>query len=195
MLIFILIIFCLEVLIYAWSAWTATFKNDNYFAISHQLIFQKCARNSGRVSAILNLVIVLMLGYFGLKQIYFDKAKFDIFFNLVTILSINHLIHFFYISRNFKRKSLKIKFSQEKRGIFTYICITLFPIFIWYFKNLNAVLYICIILHLLNVSYVFVLALKTKIRYKSKITIHNRFGIIATIAAWIFVVCSIFVSF
>ncbi len=192
---FILIIFCLEVLIYVWSAWTANLKKDNYFAISHQVIFEKCARNSGRVSALLNLVILLVVGYFGLKQIYSDKEKFDIFFNLITILTINHLIHFFYISRNFKRKSLKIKLSQEKRGIITYICITLFPILIWYFKNLNIVLYICIMLHLLNVSYVFILALKTKIRYKSKITIHNRFGIIATIAAWIFVVFRIFVPF
>ncbi len=193
MLYFIAVIICLEVLIYLWSAWTASLKKDNYFAISHQLIFEKCARNSGRVSAILNLVIVLMIGIFGLKRIYFEKVNFDIFFNLVTILAINHLIHFFYISQNFKRKSLKIKLAQEKRGIFTYICITLFPIFIWYFKNLNTVLYACIILHLLNVSYVFLLALKTKIRYKSKITIHNRFGIIATIVAWIFVVYRVFV--
>lgn len=194
MLNFILIIFCLEVLIYVWSALTATLKKDNYFAISNELIFEKCARNSGRVSALLNLVISIMLGYFGLKQIYFEEANFDIFFNLATILAINHLIHFFYISRNFKRKSLKIKLSAEKRGIFTYICITLFPIFIWYFKNLNALLYICIMLHLLNVSYVFILALKTKIKYKSKITIHNRFGIIITIAAWILVVYRVFVE-
>jgi hypothetical protein len=191
---YILIIFCLEVLIYAWSACTATLKKGNYFAISSQLIFEKCARNSGRVSAILNLTIILMLGYFGLKQIYSDKANHDIFLNLVTLLTINHLIHFFYISQNFKRKSLKIKLAQEKRGIFTYICITLFPIFIWYFKNLNALLYICIMLHLLNVSYVFILALKTKIKYKSKITIHNRFGIIITIAAWILVVYRVFVE-
>lgn len=193
MLNFILIIFCLEVLIYGWSAFTATLNKGNYFAISHQLIFEKCARNSGRVSAILNLLIVLMLGYFGLKRIYSEQANFDIFLNLITILTINHLIHFFYISRNFKRKSLKINFSAEKRGIITYICITLFPIFIWYFKNLNVMLYISIILHLLNVSYVFVLALKTKIKYNSKITIHNRIGIIATIAAWIFVVYRAFI--
>ena len=190
---FILIIFCVEVLIYVWSAWTATLKKGNYFAIPHQIIFEKCARNSGRVSALLNLVIILVFGYYGLKQIFLDKSKYDIFFNLVTILTINHLIHFFYISQNFKRKSLKIKLSEEKLGIFTYICITLFPIFIWYFKDLNVVIYTCIMLHLLNVSYVFVMALNTKIRVKSKITIHNRIGIVATIVAWIFVVCRVFI--
>lgn len=190
---YILIILSLEVLIYIWAAWTATLQNGNYFAISHKLIFEKCARNSGRISAILNLVILLLLGYYGLKQIYSEKEYFDIFFNLITIFTINHLIHFFYISQNFKRKSLKIKLSEEKRGVFTYICITLFPIFIWYFNNLNTVVYICIILHLLNVSHVFVLALNTKIRVKSRITIHNRIGIIATIVAWIFVVYRIFV--
>lgn len=176
-----------------WAAWTATLENGNYFAITNKFIFEKCARNSGRLSALLNLVILLMLGYLGLKQIYSKKEYFDIFFNLVTIFTINHLIHFFYISQNFKRKSLKIKLSEEKRGVFTYICITFFPIFIWYFNNLNTAVYICIILHLLNVSHVFVLALNTKIWVKSKITIHNRIGMIATIVAWIFVVYRVFV--
>jgi len=186
--VFIVAIFCLEALIYLWSAWTAKQKDGNYFAISNKLIFEKCARNSGRVSAILNLIILFLIGYFGLNQIYSDKGNLDLFYNLITAFTINHLIHFLFITQNFTQKSKTIKLSDEKHGIFTFVCITLFPIFLWYFRNLNLALYIFIILHLFNVSYAFIDVLYNKIRVKSKVTLHNRLGIITTISAWIFIV-------
>jgi hypothetical protein len=192
---FIVAIFCLEIVIYFWSAWTATQKDGNYFAIPRKLIFEKCARNSGRISAILNLIILFFIGYFGLKQIYSENEKGAMFFSLVTIFTINHLIHFFYITQNFKQKSKVIKLSDEKHGIFTFVCITLFPIFLWYFKNLNLVLYTYIILHLFNVSYAFIDVLYNKIRVNSKVTSHNRLGIFATISAWIFIVYRIFIEY
>jgi hypothetical protein len=189
-----LIIFSLELIIYVWAVWTAKLKNDNYFAISNKQIFEKCARNSGRISAILNVIILLFVGYWGLEQIYLTKKHFDMFLILVNILTINHLIHFYYISRNFKRQSLKIKFKQEKRGIFTYICITAFPLFVWYFNHLNAVVYIIILLHLYNVSYVFVMALYSKITVNAQITIHNKLGMFVTTAAWAFLMYRVFVE-
>jgi hypothetical protein len=176
----------LELLIYLWAAWTSTLKNDNYFAISNQQIFEKSARNSGRASALLNAILLVYIGYWGLEQIYLSKERFDLFLVLANIIAINHLIHFFYISRNFKRQSLKIKFKQEKRGIFTYVCITAFPLFIWYFNRLNAPVYLLILLHLYNVSYVFVMALYSKITVNAKITIHNKFGMLVTTVAWLF---------
>ena len=188
-------ILCLEVAIYFWSTWTATLREGSYFSIQPTLIFAKCARNSGRVSAAINLIILLFIGYFGLKQIYFEKAKFDTFLNLVSLFTINHLIHFFYISQNFKRKSKTIKVSDEKHGIVTFVCITLFPIILWYFKNLNLVLYICIILHLFNVSYAFMDVLYNKIRVKSKRRNHNRFGIIVTTIACIYLMYRVFHEF
>ena len=188
-------ILCLEVAIYFWSAWTATLREGNYFSIQPILIFAKCARNSGRVSASLNLIILLFIGYFGLKQIYFEKAKLDTFLNLVFIFTINHLIHFFYISQNFKRKSKAIKVSDEKHGIFTFVCITLFPIILWYFKNLNLVLYVYIILHLFNVSYAFMDVLYNKIRVKSERRNHNKLGIIVSTVACIYLVYRVFQEF
>jgi len=192
--IFIAIIICLEVGIYFWAAWTATLKEGNFFAIPHKVIFQKCARNSGRVSLILNLIILSMIGYFGLKQIYVEKAKLHMFLILITLFTINHLIHFFFISRNFKQKSATINVSEEKHGIITFVCITLFPIILWSFKNLNMMLYTCIILHLFNVSYVFMDVLYNKIRWKSKISFHNRLGIIVTTVACIYVVYRVFLE-
>ena len=181
-----ILILALELIIYVWAVWTASLKNDNYFAISNKQIFEKCARNSGRVSAILNVIILVYVGYWGLEPIYRSRIQFDTFLTIVNILTINHLIHFFYISRNFKRQSLKIKFKQEKRGIFTYICITAFPLFVWYFTELNIEVYLFIVLHLYNASYVFAMALYSKITVNAKITIHNKLGMIVTTAAWIF---------
>ena len=192
---FIAIIACLEAGIYFWAAWTATLKEGNYFAIPHHLIFKKCARNSGRVSAALHLVILLMIGYFGLKQIYSEKTKLDMFLALITIFTINHLIHFFFISRNFKKNSKTINVSEEKHGIMTFVCITLFPIILWPLKNLNTALYIVIILHVFNVSFVFLDVLYNKIRCKSKVSIHNRFGILVTTLACLYVVYRVFLEF
>jgi hypothetical protein len=191
----IVIIFCLELIIYLWSVFSASLKDGNYFSISKKLVFEKCARNSGRISAILNLIILLMIGYWGLKKIYTDAEKFNLFLNIAIIFTINHLIHFLYITQNFKRKSKSIKLSDEKHGIFTFACITVFPIVLWYFKNLNTVLYIFIILHLCNVSYVFIDVLYNKVRVKAIVTYHNKIGIIATILAWVYIAISFFVKF
>jgi hypothetical protein len=86
-LFFVAIILCLEVVIYIWSAWTATLKGSNFFFIERAFIFDKCARISGRVSAILNLIILLLIGCFGLKQIYLEKTKLDIFLILITLFA------------------------------------------------------------------------------------------------------------
>jgi hypothetical protein len=194
MWIFIVTTFLLEALIYVWSVWSARQKNYNYFSISNKFIFEKCARNSGRVSAILNLIILLMIGYYGLNKIYSDKVIFIFFYNLIIAFTINHLIHFLFITQNFKQKSRTIKLSDEKHGIITFACITLFPIFLWYFKDLNLMLNIFIMLHLFNVSCAFVDVLYNKIRVKSKVTIHNKFGILATMLAWVYIAFRIFVE-
>lgn len=181
-----------ELFIYVWAAFTATLNKNNYFAINKRQIFEKSARNSGRFSALLNVVLLVFVGFWGPQQIFHNEKLFDSFQFLANIITINHLIHFFYISRNFKRQSLKIKFKQEKRGIFTYICITAFPLFIWYFNQLNAAVYIFIILHFYNVSYVFVMALYSKVTVNAKITIHNKMGMAVTTAAWLYMMIGLF---
>lgn len=185
----------LELLILLWAIWTATLSESNYLAIPRNKIFEKCARNSGRVSALLNVLILIMIGQNGLVKIYSSDETYSSFLNLVSLFTLNHLIHFGYISSNFKRQSLKLKLNEEKRGIFTYVCITIFPIFIYACRHLNLAIYLIILLHLYNVSYVFVMALYTKIRVKSKITIHNKFGMATTIASWMLLLYSVLMDF
>jgi hypothetical protein len=75
---------CLEVLIYLWANWTTTFDKSNFFAIEPQFVFDKCARIAGRISSVLILIPLLMVGYYGLKEIYRDEKKKDSFRILIT---------------------------------------------------------------------------------------------------------------
>ena len=91
----LLAIICyIEILIYLWAVWTASLDRSNFFAIETEFIFDKCARNSGRISAAIILISLLMVGYYGLKEIYRDNKKKDTFRVLITLFAFNHLIHF-----------------------------------------------------------------------------------------------------
>ena len=184
-------VICLEIAIYFWAVWTATLEESNFFAIEPEFIFNKSARNSGRVSSALNLIILLMIGYFGLKQIYFDETKKNKFRILITLFAVNHLIHFFYVFQNFKHHTMVLKISDNKHGLVTFICIVIIPIILWIVKKLNTVLYICIILHLFNVSYFIIDTFKDKIK-PDKPAYHNQFGIAVTSAACIYILYRIF---
>jgi hypothetical protein len=187
----ILLIICLEVMIYLWAYWTSTFDMGNFFAIDQAFIFDKCARNSGRVASAINLTILLMIGYFGLKQIYQDDIKMDIFRVLMTLFAVNHLIHFFYVFQTFKNHSLTINLSENQHGFITFICIQLVPVVLWSFKKLNKVLYISIILHVFNVSYFIMETFFNKIK-PDKPAYHNQFGIVVTSAACIYILYRVF---
>lgn len=190
-LLLIAFICCLEILIYLWAFWTSTLDKSNFFAIESEFIFDKCARNSGRVSSALNLIILLMIGYSGLKQIYHDDAKKDKFWILITLFAVNHLVHFFYVFQTFKHHTMTFNISENKHGFITFVCILLTPIILRAFKNLNNVLYICIILHLFNVSYFIMETFYNKIK-PDKPAYHNQIGIAVTSAACVYVLYRIF---
>lgn len=191
---FISIIVCLEICIYLWAFWTATFNESNFFAIEPKFIFDKCARNSGRVSSALNLILLLMLGHFGLKQIYREEAKTDTFRILITLFAINHLVHFFFLFQTFKQHAMALNISENKHGFITFICVLLVPVILWTCKNLNKVLYIAIVLHLLNVSYFIMETFYNKIK-PDKPAYHNQFGIVVTGAACVYMLYRIFREF
>lgn len=185
---------CLETVIYLWAFRTSTLDHGNYFAIEPEFIFDKCARNSGRVAASINLAILLMIGYFGIIHIYLDDKKKDKFRVLVTLFAINHLVHFFFVFQTFKHHTMALSISENLHGFITFICIQLFPIILWAFKNLNKVLYIAIILHLFNASYFIMETFYNKIK-PDKPAYHNQFGIVVTTVACIFILYRVFREF
>jgi hypothetical protein len=183
---FIVTILVVELVIYFWSVLTSTLKVDNFFAIEPAFIFDKCARNSGRVSSALNLYILLLIGYHGLFQIYADASKLKTFKQLISLFAINHLTHFLFVFQNFKHHQMALDVSENKHGFFTFLCITAFPIILWRFKKLNRGLYIALTLHLCNVSYFIMETFFNKIK-PDKPAYHNQVGIVITAAACVYI--------
>ncbi|RYM32117.1 hypothetical protein ERX46_15660 [Brumimicrobium glaciale] len=116
-------------------------------------VFAECARNSGRTSAAINLLVLIMLGLFGLKRIYHKNSLKDAFRVLITLFAINHLIHFVFVSFLFNSHSRELGIVEHLHGFITYICIVLLPIILWISKKLSKLLYLGIILHIINVTY------------------------------------------
>jgi len=174
-------IVCLEILIYLWAV----------LVTEPEFVINKCARNAGRASEALNLAILIIVGYFGLKQIYADEKKKDTFRILMTLFAFNHLIHFFFVYQNFKSHAMVLDISDNKHGFVTFICIAIMTIALWSFKNLNKIFYVCTLLHLFNVSYFIMDTLKNKIK-PDIITFHYKFGICITSSALLYILYRVF---
>lgn len=187
----IVLIFCVEVLIYLWAVWTASLDRSNFFSITEEFIFNKCARNSGRVSSAIILVTLLMVGYYGLKNIYQDDKKKDTFRILITLFAVNHLVHFFYVYQNFKHHAMPLSIAENLHGFITFICIIIMPVILWTVKNLNRVLYFAIILHLFNVSYFICKTFLGKVKPDHP-AYHNQFGIVVITAACLYILYRVF---
>lgn len=183
-------IICIELLVYLWAVWTTTLDRSNFFAIEPAFIFDKCARNSGRVSAALILLILLMLGYYGLKQVYGDNRKKDTFRILISLFSFNHLIHFLFLFLRFKSHGTELTINADKHGFITFIFIVISPFVLWANKNLNIPLYLGIILHLFNVSYFMNKTFLSKIK-PDQPAYHNQLGIVLLTLACFYVLYSI----
>nr|WP_294860384.1 hypothetical protein [uncultured Fluviicola sp.] len=171
----IILIICLEGIIFGWAIWTT----------ETGFVFDKCARNSGRVSSLINLVIICMVGYHGLKKIYSDEQKKDAFRVLMTGFTINHLIHFFYVFQNFKSHDLILGISENLHGFITFIFIVIVPVILWSVKRLTKLLYIFIPLHLMNVSYFIMETFYSKVKPESP-AYHNQLGILVTSVALLY---------
>lgn len=184
-------IICLEMAIYFWAVWTSTLDESNFFAIESQFIFDKSARNSGRISSFLNVGILLMIGYYGFRKIYLDEKKKNAFRILITLFAINHLVHFFFVFQNFKHHSWELSWLENLHGFITFTCILIVPIILWIISNLNMMFYAGITLHLFNVSYFIMKTFSSKVQ-PDKPAYHNQLGIVVTTAACLYVLYGFF---
>lgn len=174
-LLLITFIICLEGVIFGWAIWTT----------ETDFVFDKCARNSGRVSSLINLMIICMIGFHGLKKIYRNDQKKETFRILMTGFTINHLIHFFYVFQNFKSHDLILGISENLHGFITFIFIVITPVILWSVRGLTKLLYIFIPLHLLNVSYFIMETFYSKVKPGSP-AYHNQLGILVTSLALLY---------
>ena len=177
----IIAIVALEALIVLWFT----------FTIDESLFFEKCARNSGRVSAGINLTLLLFIGRFGLKKIYHESSKREAFHILVVMYAVNHLIHGYFIYQNFTNKSYDLAFMDPLHGFITFVLVLLFPLFTWKVKQLSKLTYTIIILHFFNTTYFLILTFYGRIKPERPEYMHQA-GILIMIGALLLILFRIY---
>lgn len=172
----IALVFILESLIYLWAR----------FATEADFVIDKCARNSGRVSSMLVLAILLVIGYFGLKKIVADPQMKNAFRVLITLFTINHFIHFGFVYLNFKQHEIELSIAENLHGFVTFLGILIVPVLLWSVQKVSRLLQIIIIVHLFNVSYFIMETFASKVKPGIP-AYHNQLGIAVISLALVFV--------
>ena len=182
--ILISLIVILNLLIYFWA----------YFTIQpSETIFAECARNSGRTSAAINLILLLMLGYYGLKTIYRDKFKMKAYQILIILFTVNHLIHLLFVFQNFKLQEMELNVSENIHGFLTFICLILIPIIIFSYKNLSKVLYSLTLIHFFNITYFISISFYARYKPEDDAYLH-RIGILVMITAMLYILYRVIIE-
>ncbi|GEM_PF-732571 len=189
----ITLIFGIELTIYLWAVWTSTFDKGNFFAIEPAFIFDKCARIAGRISSVLILLNLLMVGHFGLNKLYSEEKKKESFLVLITLFTINHLIHLLFVFLRFRSHGEVIQLDGpmhiggNMHGFITFISIIIIPVILWKYKNQNKFLHFVIILYLFNISGFIMKTFSGKVVPPDHPAYHNQFGIAVLTIACLYV--------
>ena len=69
------------------------------------------------------------------------------------MFAINHVIHFYFVSRNFEIHNRSVGILDNLHGFITYLLILIAPVIAFFYRNLNHLLYTFFILHIINVTY------------------------------------------
>ncbi len=152
----------------------------------HEFVFDKCARNSGRVSAIINLGLLLMIGYHGFGRILGDEVKKDAFRVLITLFTVNHVIHLSFVLLNFDHHELTLSWVEHMHGVLTFACLLAVPVVLWSVKRPRPWWNVLLLIHLFNVSYFIMKTFYSKIKPDHP-AYHNQMGIVITSAALVYV--------
>lgn len=180
---FLFLIFVLNVLVYFRAAWTIEPTTK---------IFEECVRNSGRVSAGFNLLILLIVGHWGLKTIYQDRTMKKVFLLMFILFAVNHMIHLFFLTQYFvleHREMLSI--GQNKRSLITFVCVILVPIILLRFRTLSKGLYILILAHIFNVTYLMCKLFYSRYKPYDAAYIH-RIGVVIMISSVLYVLYRVY---
>ena len=150
-------------------------------------VFAECARNSGRTAAAINLILLFLIGHFGLKTIYKEGLKLNLFRLFITLFAVNHLIHFFFVYQNFNWQKMELNVYDHLHGFITFISLILLPIIVYKFKRLSKFLYCYLVIHFFNATYF--IGISFYARYKPGIdeAYLHRVGIFLMILALLYV--------
>lgn len=143
---YISIIILVELIIFFWSA---------YISDTDTMSFQLAARYSARVSFFLILTILFRTGRSGLNTIYQEEGRRGNYLQLIVLFSINHLIHFFYLSMNLWFNNLSIINGRNVIGALAYVAIVFAPFCLWRRRVMSRRLYSVIYSFLFGITAIF----------------------------------------
>jgi hypothetical protein len=166
----------LELLILLWALGTT----------KSEFVFDKCARNSGRVSSLINLGLLLIIGWQGFKRIHGDRSVKEAFRTLITLFATNHVVHLYFVLRNFSHHQLALSPGEHVHGVLTFACVFIVPLLIWRFWQHRTGWDLALALHLFNTSYFIMKTFYSKIKPDHP-AYHNQLGIWITAAAMMYV--------
>jgi hypothetical protein len=157
-------------------------------------VFAECARNSGRTAAAINLLLLFFIGHFGLKTIYTDHNKLKLFKLFITLFAVNHLIHFFFVSQNFKWHRMDLNVYDHLHGFVTFISLLTLPIVVYRFKRLCRLLHLYLVIYFFNVTYFIGISFYARFKPGIDEAYLHRTGILLMIAALLYVVFRVIVD-
>ncbi|MBK7383271.1 MAG: hypothetical protein IPP83_16705 [Flavobacteriales bacterium] len=172
----ILLLLCLELVIFLWALGTT----------EPEFVCDKCARNSGRVSSIINLGTLLLIGYYGFGKIYDDEAKKHALRALITMFTVNHVVHLAFVLWNFDHHHMVFSVAENVHGALTFACLLTVPVVIWFINSSKPWWNVLLVIHLFNVGYFIMKTFDSKIKPEHP-AYHNQLGIAVTGAALIYV--------
>ncbi len=172
----IILVLGLELVIYLWALGTT----------EPEFVCDKCARNSCRVSSLINLGTLLLIGYNGFVKIYGDEAKRDALRVLITVFAVNHVVHLAFVLWNFDHHHLVFSAAENLHGAVTFACLLSVPIAVWFIKRSRPLWNVLLLIHLFNVSYFIMKTFHSKIKPDHP-AYHNQLGIVVTCAALVYV--------
>lgn len=157
-------------------------------------VFAECARNSGRTSAAINLILLFLIGHFGLKSIFTSESKLKLFKLLTTLFTTNHLIHFLFVYQNFNWHKMELSIYENLHGFITFISIIMLPPIVYISSKLSKVLYYYLLVYFFNTTYF--ISISFYGRYKPGIdeAYLHRIGVLIMITALLYIIFRAFVE-
>jgi hypothetical protein len=86
---------------------------------------------------------------------------------------------------------MELDVSNNLHGLITFICLVLLPIVLFSFKHLNKVLYIIIVVHFFNVTYLIADSFYSRYKPVDPAYLH-RLGVLVMIGALLYIIYRVF---
>ena len=162
-----------------------------YFTTDPEFFFDKCARNSGRLSSLILVFLLVYIGKNRLSKIYNVSDLLPTFKTYFILFSINHLIHLLFVGLNFMNHEIELDIVENLHGALTFVGIVVLPFIVFRKSNLDNWFYVVLVIHLLNLSYFVCQTFYSKITDEHP-AYHNQLGILVICAGVLYLLHSIY---